>query len=60
MIKIYSDGTAAGTKVFQEDGAEIRGITSITWAIEGGYSAQSAKATLTFENVEVEVQGVDA
>ena len=34
MIKIYSDGTGVGTKVFMENGAEITGITKIIWEID--------------------------
>lgn len=55
MIKIYSDGTPASTRVFQENGIEIRGITSIVWSIAGPDGI--AKATLTFEDVLVDVKG---
>lgn len=56
MIKIYSDGTVPGTRVFQEDGSEITGVKTIVWTVDaedGGL----AKATLYFDEVHVEVSG---
>jgi hypothetical protein len=38
-LKIVSDGTRAGTKVVNEDGAEVEGVTDIKWEFsqeEGG------------------------
>ena len=55
MIKIYSDGTPAGTRVFQDNGAELTGITNIVWTIDGR-SEHLATAVITFEQVQVEVK----
>ena len=33
-VRIQSDGTPQGTNVFTEDGAEVRGLTGLTWTIE--------------------------
>jgi len=55
QIRIVSDGTPFGTKVFDAEGSEIKGcITKVEWSIEGGKVAQ---ATLTFSDVEVDVSG---
>ena len=45
-INIESDGTSAGTKATTKDGAEIRGIKSISIKIDAG---GIAKALLEFD-----------
>lgn len=54
-LRIVSDGTPLGTKVFDSDGAEIKGcITKVEWSIDANCAGQ---ATLTFANVEVDLIG---
>jgi hypothetical protein len=54
-MRIVSDGTPFGTKVYDADGAEIKGcITKVEWSIEVDGIGQ---AKLTFSNVEVDVIG---
>lgn len=56
MIKIQSDGTPGNTRVYQEDGTEIKEIKSITWTISAEDN-KLAQATLTFDGVLVDVEG---
>jgi hypothetical protein len=54
-LKVISDGTSMGTKVFL-DGKEIIGIINkIAWVITA--SGGLAEARVTFNNVEAEVVG---
>ncbi len=54
-LRIVSDGTGLGTKVYDADGHEIKGyITKVEWSIEADGAGQ---ATLTFANVEVDLIG---
>lgn len=56
QMKIISDGTPPGTKLLDPDGKDITGsISAITWKIVAGGASQ---ATVTFENVQVEVLGI--
>lgn len=56
-IRIESDGTAPGTKVFAGD-REIRGLTRVAWTCEPG---KLAVATVEMSGVEVDLVGdVDA
>lgn len=55
QIKIISDGTPLGTKVFDADGNRIVGcITAIEWRID---ACGDAEAKITFANPEVELIG---
>lgn len=55
-LRIVSDGTALGTKVFDSDGREVVGcLTKIEWSIDG--DRRVGTATLTYECVEVDVIG---
>ena len=53
-IKIVSNGSPAGTKVFLPDGSEIPMITEIKWSLIAG---DVAKVQITLANVEVEAEG---
>lgn len=55
-MKIVSDGTDYGTKVFDDDGKEMEGITSIEWSIS---VRNYARAKIEFIGVEVEVEVED-
>lgn len=48
MIRIVSDGTSVGTKIYGEDNREIHGVTAITWTLQAG-SNERAVAMLTFD-----------
>ena len=52
-IKINSNGTAWNTKVFNQDGSEIYGITAIDISIRPGGVVQ---AKLSFDLVVLEIQ----
>lgn len=55
-MRIVSDGTGLGTKVFDADGHEIKGcITKIEWDIDG--ERQVGRARITFDLVEVDLVG---
>ena len=51
-LKIVSDGTPAGTKVFTEDGKQIEGVYFISWEIDAG---SLPRATISVHNVPVEL-----
>lgn len=62
-LKIQSDGTQAGTRVFVVDEADpdaapqpLKRVTGVAWKIEAG---EKAIATVTVESVEVDVVGQD-
>ena len=52
QIKIVSDGTPCGTKVFNHDGVPIEGVTSIKLHIDLG---TLMAAEITFINVQAEI-----
>ncbi|WP_041420837.1 hypothetical protein [Sideroxydans lithotrophicus] len=55
QIKIISDGTPQGMKVFDVDGNRITGcITAIEWHVD---ACGGAEAKITFPNPEVELIG---
>ena len=55
-MRIVSDGTGLGTKVYDADGHEIKGcITKIVWAIDG--ERRTGRARITFDLVEVDLIG---
>jgi hypothetical protein len=55
-MRIVSDGTALGTKVFDADGVEINGcLTKIEWSIES--ERRVGAVTLTYECVEIDAVG---
>jgi chitodextrinase len=43
-LKIISDGTRAGTKVVNEDGAEVEGVTRVQW----NFSQEDGEVWATF------------
>ncbi len=54
-VKIISDGSPAGTQVFDENGVQIKGcITRVLWGVKPG---APAVAVITFANVELDVTG---
>lgn len=53
-IRIVSDGTLGGTRVFDENDQPIERVTVIDWHAEAG---SFATATLQFLGVPVEVVG---
>lgn len=53
-LRIISDGTPQGTRVLDGNGRMIKGIASVTWNVD---ASGRAKATLTFNNVAVDVIG---
>jgi hypothetical protein len=56
-LRIISDGTTAGTKVFDEKtGARVEGVTSVSWNISAGSNTVSS-ATIQLEFVKLEVVG---
>ncbi|APR40016.1 hypothetical protein [Paraburkholderia sp. SOS3] len=55
-MRIVSDGTGLGTKVYDADGHEIKGcITKIVWVIDG--DRRVGRARITFDMVEVDLVG---
>jgi hypothetical protein len=55
-MRIVSDGTGLGTKVYDADGHEIKGcITKIVWMIDG--ERRTGRARITFDLVEVDLVG---
>lgn len=56
-VRIVSDGTAVGTRLFDPDGKDItKYCTSIEWRIDAG-GHRMATATVTFARVEIEAEG---
>jgi 23S rRNA maturation-related 3'-5' exoribonuclease YhaM len=56
QVRIVSDGTALGTKVYDATGHEIKGcITKIVWAING--DRRVGRARITFDLVEIDLIG---
>lgn len=54
-MRITSDGTPRGTKVYDVNGCELQGcITKVEWSIEAG---GVGVAKITFANVEVDLVG---
>jgi hypothetical protein len=54
-MRIVSDGTPWGTKVFDENGVEIKAhITAIDWSIRPG---NAGVVTIQFHNVELDAVG---
>jgi hypothetical protein len=59
-IKIVSDGSSAGTRIYAVDPTgvnepePIQRVTAVEWRIEG---RDAAKVTLTIHGVEVELEG---
>ena len=51
-IKIVSDGSSAGTKIFNEDGECLKNVMAVEWRILAGGIAE---AIVTFRNVSVEL-----
>ena len=58
-IRIVSDGTPQGTKVFDENGVQmdIRRLTKIEWEAQAGHIC---KAVLTYTYIDVDVDLVAA
>ena len=55
-MRIVSDGTALGTKVYDAGGHEIKGcITKIVWMIDS--ERRVGRARITFDLVEVDLIG---
>lgn len=57
-IKIISDGTNPGTRVYTEDGVELENIVAIDWRIKEGCLA-SARLVVLKAPVEVEGEASD-
>ena len=55
VMKIVSDGSPEGTKVFGEDGHEITQISKIEITIE---PQEMVTARLTFQMVKLEIAGL--
>lgn len=58
-IRIKSDGTTHGTKVFNGDGSEITGITKIEILPLKGGSNEAVMARLTFCGVDLDLTADD-
>jgi hypothetical protein len=54
QVRIVSDGTPAGTHVYDCDGKEIVGHSKVTWDIR---SRGTARAWLEFEAPQIEAAG---
>lgn len=54
-LKIISDGTPIGTRVFAEDGETVEDVERITWGVS--VKDKTAKARITLRNVAVDVIG---
>lgn len=52
-IRIVSDGTTAGTHVYDRDGRELLGVTKVAWSLD--FKEGLAKAEITFVGVDVDV-----
>ncbi|CAK0755088.1 hypothetical protein CCP3SC15_2010010 [Gammaproteobacteria bacterium] len=55
-VRIVSDGTRQGTKVFDEDGIPIKGIQTVTWSLDARGEGVG-KAVLTFPISSIEATG---
>jgi len=55
-VKIVSDGTSTGTRIFNEDGERLKNVTAVEWRIEVGGIPE---AIVTFRNVSVELTNVE-
>ncbi|MBU4609138.1 hypothetical protein IMZ29_00785 [Achromobacter sp. GG226] len=55
QIRIVCDGTTYGTRVFDGDGNEIRGITKIEIEPLVGGDDNPVRARLTFDLVELDI-----
>lgn len=53
-IKIVSDGSSFGTKITDENGNPIEGVTGVTWKCN---AKESATATIELIGVPVEIIG---
>jgi hypothetical protein len=51
-MKIVSDGNAMNTKIYDDDGKEIKGATELKISV---LPNQPVKAMLSFDNVKLEV-----
>lgn len=57
-IKIVSDGTVMGTKVFDAvTGAELRNVESISWELNAASNDWNARVEMTLINVPMELRG---
>jgi hypothetical protein len=54
-IKIVSDGTNLGTKIYNFDGKEIPLVQSVTLILDADTQVYTAKLTILFPKLEVEV-----
>lgn len=57
-IRIVSDGTGPGTKVFDASGHQLEGVSSVRWEIRAG--DDRAVATITFDDISVILDGEQA
>lgn len=55
MMRIVSDGTPQGTKVYDATGREIEGLSVVAWRVAGG--AGHAQVTLEAEHIELDATG---
>ena len=57
-LRVVSDGTPMGTKIYASDGSEIKGVTRVEWAIGlYGVSELSIRIHSNYVDLDVEVEG---
>lgn len=52
LVRIVSGGLGANTKVFLEDGSELKNVTAVRIELQGN---NAVKATLEFECIEIDI-----
>ncbi len=52
-IKIVSDGTVTGTHIYDENGKEIEGVTSVSWKIDVSSKQGIAILEIPFAGADV-------
>lgn len=53
-LKIISDGSVQGTRLYDSDGNEIGPVEKIEWSIDASDWGGGASATITFSGVAIE------
>ena len=58
-IRIVSDGTIPGTHVYDRDGKEIQGITSVSWKMDVDSKTSVAILEIPFATVDIVADSVE-
>lgn len=55
-LKIISDGSVQGTRLYDSEGNEIGPVEKIEWSIDANYWDRGATAVITFGEIAIEAQ----